>query len=332
MEKKFRSSENEKIEVSIVIPLFNEIKSCEELYRKLKDAMDPLVMKYEIIFIDDGSTDNSFEVLSKIFFEDVCVKVIKLRKNFGKAQALSAGFKESRGEIIVTLDADLQDVPSEIPNFLKKIEEGYDLVSGWKVDRKDSLTKTIPSKIFNKVTAFITGVKLHDFNCGFKAYRKEVVNNLELYGELHRYIPVLASRWGFEVGEIPVKHQPRLYGKSKYGFERYVRGFLDLLTVVLLTKYRGKPLHFFGLIGLIISLAGFVINFVLISRHFLFLIYGVQVWELRDRPLLSLGVLLVIVGIQFISIGLLAEMINVSKHHTVDMEGSKMVEKVLKKD
>ncbi|RMF95797.1 MAG: glycosyltransferase [Candidatus Schekmanbacteria bacterium] len=316
--------------ISVVIPLFNEEESINELYEKLSDVLKKLSADYEIIFIDDGSTDSSYEKLLEIFRRDKSVIVAKLRKNVGKAWALSAGFKLASGDIVFTMDADLQDEPSEIPLFLKKLNEGYDLVSGWKKRRNDPLTKVIPSRIFNWFVSFITGIKLHDFNCGFKAYRREVIDNISIYGELHRYIPVLAERLGYKTGEVVVKHNARKYGFSKYGIERFTRGFLDMLTVILLTRYRWKPLHFFGSIGLLVAAAGFITNFVLLVRHILFLIYGVKAWELRDRPLLSLGVLLIIVGIQFISIGLLAEVITVK--NSKDESGENFVKEILKRD
>lgn len=318
--------------LSIVIPLFNEEESLDELYEKISQALGSLGLKYEIIFVDDGSTDSSPVKLREIHKRDNSVIVITLRKNVGKAWALSAGFNAASGDIVFTMDADLQDEPSEIPLFLKKLEEGYDLVSGWKKIRNDPFTKVIPSRIFNWVISVVTGIKLHDFNCGFKAYRREVIDNISIYGELHRYIPVLAERLGFKSGEIIVKHKSRKYGSSKYGIERFTRGFLDMLTVVLLTRYRWKPLHFFGSVGLLVSAVGFFVNMFLFVRHIFFLIYDVKAWELRDRPLLSLGVLLIIVGIQFISMGLLAEVITVKNSKDANDSSDNFVKEILKKD
>ena len=288
--------------LSVVIPLYNEEKSLAELHNRIILSLQSLSSNYELIFVDDGSTDNSFSVLKNLHKEDDRVKVIRFRKNFGKAAALSAGFKEATGKTIVTIDADLQDLPEEIPVLIKKIEEGYDLVSGWKFKRQDPLVRRVASRLFNFVTTFFTGVKIHDFNCGLKCYRREVTEEIELYGELYRYIPALASWKGFKVGEVKVNHQPRIHGKSKFGGERYVRGFFDLLTVIMLTKYPEKPLHFFGLMGTILSLAGLAINIYMAALR----LSGKWI---GNRPLLLLGILLLILGIQFIFFGLMGELI-----------------------
>ena len=288
--------------LSVVIPLYNEENSLAELHNRIILSLQSLSSNYELIFVDDGSTDNSFSVLKDLHKEDGQVKAIRFRKNFGKAAALSAGFKEATGKTIVTIDADLQDLPEEIPVLIKKIEEGYDLVSGWKFKRQDPLVRRVASRLFNSVTTFYTGVKIHDFNCGLKCYRREVTEELELYGELYRYIPALASWKGFKVGEVKVNHQPRIHGKSKFGGERYVRGFFDLLTVIMLTKYPEKPLHFFGLMGTILSLAGLAINIYMAALR----LSGKWI---GNRPLLLLGILLLILGIQFIFFGLMGELI-----------------------
>jgi len=288
--------------LSVVIPLYNEEKSLAELHNRIILSLQSLSSNYELIFVDDGSTDNSFSVLKNLHKEDDRLKVIRFRKNFGKAAALSAGFKEATGKTIVTIDADLQDLPEEIPVLIKKIEEGYDLVSGWKFKRQDPLLRRVASRLFNSVTTFYTGVKIHDFNCGLKCYRREVTEEIELYGELYRYIPALASWKGFKVGEVKVNHQPRIHGKSKFGGERYVRGFFDLLTVIMLTKYPEKPLHFFGLMGTILSLAGLAINIYMAALR----LSGKWI---GNRPLLLLGILLLILGIQFIFFGLMGELI-----------------------
>ena len=287
---------------SVVVPLYNEEESLEELHRRLTLVMQPLSENFEIIFVDDGSTDNSFAVLKTLHEKDSRVKVIQFRKNFGKASALSAGFKKAQGEIIITLDADLQDLPEEIPNLLKKIETGCDLVSGWKVKRKDPVVRKVASRLFNYVTSFYTGVNLHDFNCGLKCYRREVIEELDLYGELHRYIPAIANWKGFNVGEVKVGHHPRMHGKSKFGSERYLRGLFDLLTVIMLTKYPEKPLHFFGLLGTILSFSGLAINV------YLGIVRLTGKW-IGNRPLLLLGILLLILGVQFIFFGLMGELI-----------------------
>jgi glycosyltransferase involved in cell wall biosynthesis len=290
------------IDISVVVPVLNEEGSLRELHAKLTDTLKGMNKTYEIVYVDDGSTDGSFEILSAIHSEDAATKVLSFRRRYGKSAALSVGFAEVQGEIIVTIDADLQDDPAEIPRLVGKIEEGYDLVSGWKQDRKDPISKTIPSKFFNAVTGAVTGLKLHDMNCGLKAYRRSVTEQVQVYGQLHRFMPVFAQNEGFRVGEIPVKHHPRLHGKTKYGMGRLLHGFLDLLTVVMVTGYTTSPLHFFGTIGLAFTLAGFVINCYL---TWLRLTYGnIQ----GKNPLLMLGVLLMILGFQLISTGLLAEL------------------------
>ncbi len=231
--------------ISFVVPVYNEEKSLEILYDKILENM-PDEYETEIIFVNDGSTDQSATVIKEIIAKDKRVHLISFRKNFGKAMALESGFRNAHGTIVITMDADLQDDPVEIPNFIAKIDEGYDLVSGWKEKRQDPLEKRLPSKLFNKVTAKLSGVQLHDFNCGYKAYRKEVIDAIDVYGELHRYIPVLAHRKGFRIAEISVHHNKRQFGKSKYGFERYLRGLFDSLTVAFLGKYYDRPMHLFG--------------------------------------------------------------------------------------
>lgn len=294
--------------VSYVIPVKDEEESLEELYSRIRSVSENLSIPFEIIFIDDGSSDKSFFVLKSISEKDNRVKIIRFRRNFGKASALSAGFEKAKGDIVITLDADLQDDPKEIPKFIRLIEEGYDVVSGWKKERKDPISKRLPSKIFNKLTSFLTGVDIHDFNCGFKAYRREVVENLEIYGELYRYIPALAQAKGFKVGEVIVEHHPRRYGKSKYGWERIIKGFLDLFTVVFITRFLKRPMHFFGGTGLFFFVFGFIINLGLTIYKFT---TGALI---GNRPLLLFGVLLMILGVQFLSIGLLGEMINNVTH------------------
>jgi glycosyltransferase involved in cell wall biosynthesis len=290
------------MDLSFVIPVFNEENTLKELYTRILANIGD--KSYEIIFINDGSRDNSYRVLKEIAEQDSKVKIINFRTNFGKSAALQAGFNKAQGNIVITMDADLQDDPAEIPRFIQKVNEGYDLVVGWKKHRKDPISKRIPSKFFNTTTSFIFKLRLHDYNCGFKAYRKEVVKSIDIYGELHRYIPVLVKAKGFNrICEMPVHHHRRRYGKSKYGMERFVRGFLDLLTVMMITKYERSPLYLFGIGGLIISGIGFVICvYLAIAKIF----FGIA---LGNRPLLFLGILLIVVGIQFISIGLIGEMI-----------------------
>jgi len=296
------ASEDQTIEFSAVIPLYNEAQSLEELCSRLTRTLATLTERFELIFVDDGSTDSSFAVLQSLHQRDSRVKAIRFRRNFGKSTALSAGFKKAKGSIIVTLDADLQDLPEEIPTLLNRLEQGYDLVSGWKKKRKDSPIRKIASRLFNRVTAFFTGVRLHDFNCGLKCYRRELVDELALYGELHRYIPAIANWKGFRVGEVKVGHHPRKHGESKFGSERYLRGLFDLLTVIMLTKYPEKPLHFFGLLGTILSMSGLAINLYMA-------ILRISGKWISNRPLLLLGILLLILGVQFIFFGLMGELI-----------------------
>jgi glycosyltransferase involved in cell wall biosynthesis len=290
------------LDISVVIPCYNEEPGLRELYSRLCAVLEPVTARFELLFIDDGSRDRSLDILKELHAQDRRVKIIHFRKNFGKAHALSQGFKDCRGEKIITIDADLQDFPEEIPKLLAWLGEGFDLVSGWKRKRDDSFGKRITSRIFNFFTALFTGVKIHDFNCGLKAYRRAVTEELELYGELYRFIPAVAAWKGFRVGEVIVRHGPRRYGKSKYGLERFFRGFFDLLTIVMLTKYTQRPLHFFGGLGMILSVAGFVIDAYLAFQWF-------RGTYLSNRPLLLLGTLLIILGIQFMFFGLLGELI-----------------------
>jgi|PlaIllAssembly_1097288.scaffolds.fasta_scaffold02037_1 glycosyltransferase involved in cell wall biosynthesis len=291
------------VDLTIIIPIHNEEDNINLLYQKLKSTLSALKLNYEIIIVDDGSTDSSYEKIFRLHDQDPAVRIIKFRKNFGKSTALNAAFRHAKGEIVITMDGDLQDDPEEIPRFITKIQEGYDLVSGWKYPRLDPITKTLPSKFFNKLTCLILGVDLHDFNCGFKAYKHVVVKNLQLYGEMHRYIPALAAWNGFKITEIKVAHHPRHSGKSKYGFSRFIKGGLDLITVKFLTNYASRPLHVFGLPGLLSLILGSVIGIYLSYLRFF------EDAKIGDRPLLILSVLLIVLGLQFISIGLLGEMI-----------------------
>ena len=298
------------MDVSIIIPLLNEEESLGELYSIISEVMDKNSLSYEICFVDDGSTDKSLDVLKELRQNNKNIKILSFRKNYGKSAALSEGFKLARGEYIITMDADLQDDPAEIPNLINKLNEGFDMVSGWKKKRNDPLTKTIPSKFFNYTTSLLTGIKIHDFNCGLKAYRKEVIKEIPVYGELHRYLPVLAHWRGFRVGEIIVQHHPRKYGVTKFGWRRLFHGFFDLLTVLFITRYRQKPLHLFGSVGLASLTTGFTI---LIYLSILWL----QGYGIGDRPLLILGLLLVIVGMQSFSLGLIGEMITNSSDEEI---------------
>jgi len=301
-----KNGEEIKKEISVVIPLFNEAESIRELYQKLKKVLTKTEKRYEIIFIDDGSRDNSFSALEELYNQDKNVKVIQFRRNFGKSAALDAGFQSAQNEIVITMDADLQDGPEEIPKFIAKLEEGYDLVCGWRVKRKDRFSKKISSIIFNKITSFLTGNKIHDINCGFKAYRREVIDNIRVYGELHRFIPVLVQWQGFRVGEIEIVNHSRKYGKTKFGPMRFLSGFFDLLTTLFITKYTTKPLHFFGFVGLILFLCGMSIDLFLVVWKYT---NGLVVSTGRPLLALILGVFLMLTGLQFFSIGFLGEII-----------------------
>ena len=285
--------------ISVVVPAYNEEESLPRLVEEIEKVFPGGV---EIILVDDGSTDSTWAVISGLASAGRA-RGLRLGSNQGKAAALSAGFAEAEGRFVATLDADLQDDPSEIPGMIEKMEaDGLDLVSGWKKVRRDPLGKRLPSKLYNLVVRLTTGIRLHDFNCGLKVYRRKVTDSLELYGEMHRYTPVLAVHNGFSVGELPVNHRPREHGRSKYGLSRFWRGYADLLTVLFLRRYSARPLHFFGGIGTIMSLAGFGIN-----------VYLTVLWlggeSIGRRPLLLLGVFLMLVGFQFISLGLLGEML-----------------------
>ncbi len=289
--------------LSIVIPVLNEVESIPELYREIVDGVTPLNLPWELIFVDDGSTDGTGRALREAYARDPRIRIIEFRRNFGKSAALAAGFELAEGDAIVTMDADLQDSPYEIPRLIEQLNNGADLVSGWKFPRLDPLNKRLPSSVFNAVVRALSGVDLHDFNCGLKAYRREVVREIKIYGELHRYIPVLAHFRGFRVVEIKVSHRARRYGRSKFGNARFARGFFDLLTVFFLAQYTRRPLHFFGWFGIAALSLGFVINAYLATIWFLGHPIG-------TRPLLTLGVLLMIMGAQFVVFGLLAEMIS----------------------
>jgi len=296
------------VEVSVVIPLYNEEQSLKELSEQLKNTLVRIGGRYELIFVDDGSTDNSFRILRDLHFRNNRIKVIRFRRNYGKSAALMVGFQRAQGEFVVTMDADLQDDPAEIPNLLRQVRAGYDVVSGWKKKRHDPITKTIPSRFFNFVTSFMTGIKIHDFNCGLKAYRREVVKNVNVYGELHRYIPALAHWQGYRIGETVVQHRARKYGKTKFGIGRFFKGFLDLLTVLFTTRYITRPLHLFGGWGIASTFIGLCIDGYLVEEW----ITGRT--ALSNRPLFLVGLILIIVGIQFVSIGLLGEMITKGQH------------------
>lgn len=301
--------------LSFVIPVKDEQDSLLELTEKILSTIYNSCPGYEaeILYIDDGSSDDSWSVMEAISqqFSGV-VKAIRFRRNMGKALALEAGFRACHGDIVFTMDADLQDDPKEIPCFLEMLDQDFDLISGWKHKRHDPLSKTLPSKLFNTITSMLTGIKLNDFNCGFKCYRREVVDNIHLYGEMHRYIPVLAADLGYRIGEIKVEHHPRVQGKSKYGLERYIRGFIDLLTVLATTHWLVKPGHLFGGIGVLLALIGGS------SLLYLFFIWLFGEQAIGGRPLLIFGVLTLIASLQMLSLGVIAEFFVKSKPIEID--------------
>ncbi|MFN8366238.1 MAG: glycosyltransferase [Candidatus Kapaibacterium sp.] len=290
--------------ISVVIPMLNEEESLPELIDQLEKVLEKASRgRYEVLFIDDGSTDSSFDIVRRYNRKNSRIHGIRFRRNYGKSAALSVAFAAAKNDVVITMDADLQDDPNEIPNLLAKIQEGFDLVSGWKKKRNDPLEKRLPSKFFNFVTSTVSGIKLHDFNCGLKAYRKDVVKTVQVYGEMHRYIPALAHWEGFKVTEIPVQHHARKYGYSKFGFSRYMKGFLDLLTVVFTTRFIKRPLHLFGTLGAFFAIVGFSVDLYLSYE------WAFNNVPLSNRPLTLAGVALIIVGVQLISMGLIGEMI-----------------------
>ncbi|MEM8608479.1 MAG: glycosyltransferase family 2 protein [Myxococcota bacterium] len=299
-------------DVSIVVPGLNEAESLPHLAEQIREALGSDT-SYELIFVDDGSTDNSWEVIQELHRDDPRVRGVRLRSNFGKAMALSAGFERVRADIVVMMDADLQDDPVNLPEMIAKVRGGLDVVVGWKVERHDPLNRRIFSYVFNTTVGIVTGVRLHDMNCGFKAYRREVLHSIPIYGDLFRYIPVLASWQGFSVGEMPVHHRARQFGSSRYGLERILRGFFDLLSVAFITKYSRKPMHLFGLVGLALTLLGLSVC-----------LYLSVLWlggePIGARPLLLLGVLLILVGAQSFSIGLLGEFMTFQYHRKHERE------------
>jgi glycosyltransferase involved in cell wall biosynthesis len=295
--------------LSVVIPLFNEHESLAQLHAELNDVAREHGYDLDIVFVDDGSTDGSWDEVRKLAHADPRVRGVRFRRNFGKAAALSAGFEAARGDLVMTLDADLQDDPREIPRFLAEMDKGFDVVSGWKEVRHDPLHKVLPSRVFNWMVSTLTRVRLHDHNCGMKSYRREIFDEVHLYGELHRFVPVLAAARGWKVGEIPIKHRPRPFGSSKYGVRRFVKGFLDLLTVYFLTGYGQRPLHLLGTVGLLsfviggLGLTWLAIYWVLKETMY-------PHWQpLHQRPLVIYSAGLLLLGAQFVSIGFLAELI-----------------------
>lgn len=302
--------------ISIVIPLFNEEESLTPLANDIKKVCEYGSIDFEVIFVDDGSNDGSLNVLREINRTDKRFKFVSFQKNYGKSAALQVGFKHVTRDIVITMDADLQDDPNEIPRLMAKLDEGFDLVSGWKRKRYDPFVKRMSSKFFNFVTGVMSGIKIHDFNCGLKAYKKVVIDNIKVYGELHRYMPVLAHWSGYTVSEIIVEHHPRRYGKTKFGISRFFKGFIDLVTVIFVTRYIKRPMHLFGFLGALSFIVGIIVNGYLsyewiMGRH------------LSNRPMLFLGILLIIVGVQFFSVGLLGELMN---HNSQDDKEYKVKE------
>ncbi len=301
------------LDLSVIIPVLNEVKTLEPLCLQLHDVLNEMGKNYEIIFVDDGSTDGSFEVLRKLYSHYSRVHVIRLRRNFGQTAAFSAGFDLARGDVIITMDADLQNDPKDIPSLVEKIEQGFDVVSGWRIKRQDPfLTRRLPSQVANYLISKLTGVNLHDYGCSLKAYRREVVKNTRLYGDLHRFIPALASWMGIQVTEIPVNHFPRTYGRAKYGIGRVIKVILDLITVKFLLGYATRPIQIFGLMGMLCLTVGTGLGvYLTVLKLFL----G---QDIGDRPLLLLSVLLVVLGVQMITMGLLGEIIVRVYHEAQD--------------
>ena len=298
------------LQISVVIPVFNEEESLTELTHWISRVMNAHGFSYEVILVNDGSSDDSWSLIQKLSKTNSQIRGINFTRNYGKSSALDAGFKRSSGEVVITMDADLQDSPDEIPELYQMIvEEKFDVVSGWKKERHDPISKTIPSRFFNGVTRWISGIKLHDFNCGLKAYRAKVVKNIQVYGEMHRYIPLLAKWNGFgKIGEKVVQHQARKYGVSKFGLERFLNGFLDLISVSFVHRYKKKPMHFFGLLGSLSFLSGFIITAWLIFSKIYSLSQGLAVREIVDQPLFFLALVALIIGVQLFVTGFIAEL------------------------
>lgn len=301
------------LDLTIIVPLFNEEESLPELTAWIHRVIDPKGWKFEIIMIDDGSRDGSWDTVTRLASSDDTIHGIRFRRNYGKSAALYHGFKAARGRVVVTMDADLQDSPEEIPEMFRMVaEDGWDVVSGWKQHRQDNkLTKNLPSKLYNATARWITGIRLHDMNCGLKAYKNEVIKDIEVYGEMHRYIPYLAKNAGYErITEKPVHHQKRKYGKSKFGMERFVNGFLDLLSLWFLSTFGKKPMHFFGFTGILMFLAGFILTVILISAKLIHQAGGMHFRPVTDQPLFYLALLSVILGVMLFLAGFICEMVS----------------------
>ncbi|NQT66388.1 MAG: glycosyltransferase family 2 protein [Actinobacteria bacterium] len=311
------------MDLSIVIPIYNERESIEKLYKKLDEALSRINLKYEVLLIDDGSVDDTFNELLKVHRRNKLFKIIRFRKNFGQTSAISAGFSYAEGEVVVTLDADLQNDPRDIPVLLEKLNEGYDIVSGWRRNRKDkAVTRRFPSIIANKIISKLTGVHLHDYGCTLKVYKKEVVKNINLYGEMHRYIPAIASGIGVKVAEVPVMHHSRRYGKSKYGVSRTIKVILDIITLKFLLSYSQSPIQIFGLVGLFSGAVGFIMTSYLIIMRLFFN------QSLADRPLFILSIFMIFIGVQLITIGLLAEVL-IRVYHKVQNRSTYVIKDII---
>ena len=312
-----------RIDISIVIPIYNERESIEKLYDNLNKALSEMDLKYEVLLIDDGSIDGTFDELLKVHNKNKLFKIIRFRKNFGQTSAISAGFNYAEGEIVVTLDADLQNDPKDIPVLLDKLNEGYDIVSGWRKNRKDkAVTRRFPSIVANRLISRLTGVRLHDYGCTLKAYRKEVIKNISLYGEMHRYIPAIASWMGVKVTEVPVTHHSRKYGRSKYGISRTIKVIFDIITVKFLLSYSQSPIQIFGLLGLFPGMIGFIMTIYLVIMRIFFH------QSLSDRPLFILSIFMIFIGIQLITIGLLAEVL-VRVYHKVQNKETYVIKEII---
>lgn len=300
------------MDLSIIVPLYNEEESLKELYAWIQRVVDPQNWSYEVIFVDDGSSDTSWQVVEQLKSSSENVKGIKFRRNYGKSAALYCGFEAAKGDVVITMDADLQDSPDEIPELVRMVhEDNYDIVSGWKKKRYDPLGKTLPSKLFNRTVRVVSGIKLHDFNCGLKAYKNEVVKNVEVYGEMHRYIPLIAKQAGFNrIGEKVVQHQERKYGVSKFGLERTVKGFLDLLSVTFISKFGKRPMHLFGALGTLMFVVGFASVFILGARKLWYVYESVAAPLITDSPYFYIALASMIIGTQLFMAGFLAELVS----------------------
>ncbi|SNS67013.1 Glycosyltransferase involved in cell wall bisynthesis [Belliella buryatensis] len=315
------------LDISVIVPVFNEQESLPELNNWISRVMNDHGFSYEIIFVNDGSTDSSWEIIEGLSKSNPNIKAISFTRNYGKSAALDMGFSKADGDVVITMDADLQDSPDEIPGLYQMIiKENYDVVSGWKKKRFDPISKTIPSKFFNGVTRWISGIKLHDFNCGLKAYKNRVVKNIHIYGEMHRYIPLIAKWNGFsKIGERVVEHRARKYGVTKFGLERFLNGFLDLISVSFVNRYKKKPMHFFGSLGTLSFSSGFLITIWLIFQKVYGLYKGTKVREITEQPLFFLALVALIVGVQLFLTGFLAEMMTSNNSRKADYNISEMI-------